>query len=75
MRILAAEALNNCNTGSAIQALAISSLEDESQEVRLNSLDYLSDGNHPDVVAFFIQKLHDKDNKIVNNAAVAPEPA
>ena len=71
VRILAAEALNNCNTGSAIKAIATSVLEDESQEVRLNSLDYLSDGNHPDVVAFFIEKLHDKDNKIVNNAAVA----
>src|SRR6185312_14066249 len=41
VRILAAEALNNCNTSSAIQALAVSALEDQSQEVRLNSLDYL----------------------------------
>ncbi len=71
VRILAAEALNNCGTSAAIQMLATSSLEDESEEVRLSCLDYLNEGKHPEMLGYFLQKLHDKDNKIVNHAAVA----
>jgi hypothetical protein len=71
VRILAAEALNNCGTSGAVALLSAASLEDESQEVRLSCLDYLTDGKHPETLGYFILKLHDKDNKIVNHAAVA----
>ncbi len=68
VRVLLVEAL--ARSGMASQILAMRSLEDPSQEVRMTCLDFLDDAPHPEVVALFIQKLRDKDNTIVNRAAV-----
>lgn len=70
VRILAAEALANIGTGSAISALAHRSLEDASDEVRLSCIDLIDNVPRPEVVQFFIQRLHDADNKVVNRAAI-----
>ena len=67
VRILMVEALYK--TG-ALRVLAERSLDDPSEEVRLTCLDDLDDAPHPELVAFYIQKLRDKDNVIVNRAAV-----
>ena len=71
VRVLWVEALANIASPASLQLLAILSLEDANSEVRMSSLDHLDDSPRPDVVAFYIQKLRDKDNAIVNHAAVA----
>ncbi len=70
-RILYIEALANLDTPEAVKALAACSLEDPVEEVRLTCLDYLSKNRHPDVVAYFVARLRDKDNHVVNLAALA----
>ena len=69
-RTLFAEALANIAAPEAIEVLATRSIEDPIEEVRLSCLDYLKDKNLPDVVAFYVGKLRDKDNRTVNRAAV-----
>jgi hypothetical protein len=70
VRILVVEALARSGAGGAWSTLAEVSLRDPSQEVRLTALDYLDDQPRPDVVALYIQRLRDKDNTMVNRAAV-----
>jgi hypothetical protein len=67
VRILLVEALAR---NGAYSILADRSLQDPSLEVRLTCLDFLDDAQHPAIVAMYIQKLRDKDNAIVNRAAV-----
>jgi hypothetical protein len=71
VRTLAIEALSKIGTPQAQQVLAQRALEDTSNEVRLTCLDYLVKSPRPEIVNFFIQKLRDKDNVIVNRAGVA----
>jgi len=65
------EALARINTPDAVKALAICAIEDDDEEVRLLCLDHLKKEKRPEVVAYFIRMLGDKDNVIVNRAAVA----
>lgn len=69
-RTLYVEALANIGTPEAIKALAACSLEDPIEEVRLTCLDYLEKKKRPEVVAYYAGKLRDKDNRVVNLAAV-----
>jgi hypothetical protein len=70
VRLLMVGALANIGSPAAVQLLASLSLDDASDDVRLTCIDHLDDVPRPEVVAFFIQKLHDKDNAVVNRAAI-----
>jgi len=64
------EVLANLGTPAAIEALAVCSLEDPVEELRLTCLDYLKKGKRPEVVAFYVGRLGSKDNRMVNRAAL-----
>jgi hypothetical protein len=66
------EALARIGNGDALEALAVRSIEDPVEEVRLTCLDHLKKEKHPEVVAYYVGKLkNQKDNRVVNLAAVA----
>ncbi len=69
-RLLYIEALAKIGTAEAAKTLATCSLEDPVEEVRLTCLDHLQQERNPDVVAYYVGKLRDKDNRVVNLAAV-----
>ena len=68
--ILYIEVLAGIGTPAAVKALAACSLEDPVEEVRLTCLDHLQKQPHPEVVAYFVGKLRDQNNRTVNLAAV-----
>ncbi len=68
-RILFIQALARINTPAAMKALAVCSMEDSVEEVRLTCLDYLKKEKRPDIVAYYVGQLKSKDNKMVNRAA------
>ncbi|HEX3656447.1 MAG TPA: HEAT repeat domain-containing protein [Pirellulales bacterium] len=70
VRVLMVNALANIGSPAAVQLLAGLSLDDTNDEVRQTCIDHLDNSPSPEVVAFYIQKLHDKDNNIVNRAAI-----
>lgn len=70
-RIMYVEALGNIGTPEAVQVLAVCSIKDEIEEVRLTCLDYLEKKNSPEVVAYYVGELRSKDNQVVNLAAFA----
>lgn len=70
VRKLYIEALATIGTSTAMDVLAERSLGDPDAELRLVCLDFLDDEPRPPVVEFYVQKLRDKDNAIVNRAAV-----
>jgi hypothetical protein len=69
-RLLFVEALSKIDTTETARALAIAAIYDDVEEVRLNCLDYLQTKPRPEVVAYFAGKLKDKDNLVVNLAAL-----
>ena len=69
-RVMYVEVLANIGTPEAVKALATCSMEDPDEEVRLTCLDFLQKAKHPDVVTFYVGKLEDKNNAVVNLAAV-----
>lgn len=70
LRIRYIEALARVGTPAASRVLAEFSLHDNSEEVRLTSLDYLDDNPPPEAVDFFIKRLKNSNNKVVNRAAL-----
>jgi hypothetical protein len=64
------EALARIGTGAAWQVLCEVSLRDENEEVRLTCLDYLDDKPSAPVVSYYIKHLKDKQNPVVNRAAL-----
>jgi hypothetical protein len=71
VRLLMIGALAKIDTPDAAKALAIASLFDPVEEVRLTCLDHLQTKKRPEVVAYYIGKLRDKDNGVVNLAGFA----
>jgi hypothetical protein len=71
IRLIYVEALAKINTPEAARALAIASIEDPVDEVRLTCLDRLQTEKRPDVVAYYVSKLRAKDNPTVNMAGIA----
>ncbi len=69
-RLLFVEALSKIDTPEAARALAIAAIYDEVEEVRLSCLDNLQTKPRPEVVAYFVGKLREKDNVVVNLAAL-----
>ncbi|MBN2024540.1 MAG: HEAT repeat domain-containing protein [Pirellulales bacterium] len=68
---LYAAALARIGSHDAVEALAISAIEDPDEEVRLTCLDHLKKARHPRVIEYFCGRLRDKNNVIVNRAARA----
>jgi hypothetical protein len=69
-RLLFIEALSKIDTFEAAMSLALAAIYDVDEEVRASCLDNLQTKPRPEVVAYFVGKLKDKDNVIVNLAAI-----
>jgi len=70
LRTLYIAALGNIDDVDAARALAIAAIADPEEELRQTCLDYLEGKKRPEVVAYFVGKLKDKDNVVVNRAAL-----
>ena len=70
LRALYIEILAKIGSPAAIEALATCSMEDPVEEVRLTCLDFLKKEKRPAVVAYYVAKLKNKDNRLVRRAAV-----
>jgi len=70
-RLIYIDALAKINTLEAARGLAIASIEDSDEEVRLTCLDRLQSEKRPEIVAYYVGKLRDKDNPVINLAGVA----
>lgn len=71
VRKLYVAALAKIDTSVSNRALAITAINDDVEEVRLTCLDHLEKERRPDVVTYFVVKLKDKNNRVVNLAAYA----
>ena len=60
VRLLFIEALAKIDTPEAAMALAIASIYDAVEEVRLTCLDHLQTKKRPEVIAYYVGKLKDK---------------
>ena len=69
-RQLYVEALARVGTPDAVMALAKTSIADPVADVRLTCLDHIEQVKRPDVTAYYVGKLRDKNNDVVNLAAV-----
>ena len=70
-RTLFVAALGRIDAPEAGRAMAIASVYDSSEEVRLTCLDQLQTKKRPEVISYYVGKLRDKNNEIVNLAAAA----
>ena len=71
VRLLVVETLSRLDTSEAAKALAEASLFDHNDEVRETCLDHLQTKKRPEVTSYYVAKLKDKENRIVNLAGVA----
>ena len=71
MRAIYIEALGRIGNGEAAKRLAECAIDDPVQETRLSCLDELQKKKNPEVVTYFMNCLRDRDNAIINRAAVA----
>ena len=72
-RMLFIEALARIGTPDAVEVLAVDSLADPVPEVRLTCLDYLKRMKDRGAADYFIDALANRDNVLVNRAAIALE--
>jgi hypothetical protein len=70
-RLLYVTSLGKINAPEAGRTMAIASIYDGDEEIRTTCLDRLEEMRQPDVTSYFVGKLRDKNNAIVNLAAVA----
>jgi hypothetical protein len=72
VRLLFVETLAKIDVREAAGALAIASLYDEIEDVRLTCLDHLQTKKRPEVVSYYVGKLTPKknSNEIINRAGV-----
>ena len=70
-RLLYVEALGNIGTQAAQMALARAAMEDRSSEVRMAAIEELAAYRNPSVVSHFVGYLEDKENHMVQRAALA----
>ncbi len=71
IRNLFAATLAKIDTPEAARALAEAAIYDPDPDVRQTCLDHLQTKKRPDVVAYFVARLRDKDNAVVNLAGAA----
>lgn len=70
-RILYVDTLSKLGGAEAVQAIAISAMEDPEEEVRLTCLDTLRKKPQPEAIGYFVGQLRSKSNVNVNRAGVA----
>jgi hypothetical protein len=73
VRMLLIEALAKIDTTEAARAMAIASIVDPVEEVRLSCLDHLQTKRRPEVISYYVGKLSEKKstNEVVNLAGLA----
>lgn len=71
VRHLYVDALAQINSDAAREYLMSYSVLDHNEEVRLTCLDYVLKSKGPDTVKFYVARLRDPDNQIVNRAGSA----
>lgn len=71
VRLLLTGVLGQIGTPEAARALAILAIEDPVEEVRLHALEALSPLKSGEIVNYFVGRLRDKNNVIVNRAGDA----
>jgi len=69
-RLLFVEALARIASPEAVRSLAEAAVFDPVEDIRLCCLDHLQKKRRPEVTSYFVGKLRDKDNQVVNLAAV-----
>ncbi len=69
VRKLYIQILGRIGSPAALQVLAIASMEDVSEDIRLSCLEHLAKDPQPSVIDFYVQRLRHKDNIVVNRAA------
>jgi len=65
------EALARIDAPAAWRILCEKSLVDSMEEVRLTCLDYITSRPSPGFTDYFVSRLHDKENAVVNRAGLA----
>jgi len=71
VRLLYVEVLSKIDAPAAAHDLAVASMEDSADEVRLSCLEALAKMKHEEIVRYYILRLRDKNNEKVNRAGVA----
>ena len=71
MRTLYVDILSKIPGPESEATLAYTAMEDSDEEIRLNCLDILAKTKSPETVAYFVHRLGDKNNAMVNRAGVA----
>jgi len=69
VRIVMAQALAGLARNDVLLFLAERAIEDPVEEVRMACLDLLKKAKNPEVVAYFVDRLKDRDNAAINRAA------
>jgi hypothetical protein len=64
------DALARIGTSEAMGRVAARSVEDPAEEVRMVALEYMKKSKTPDMISYLAGQLHNKDNVLVNRAAV-----
>ncbi|MEA1952593.1 MAG: hypothetical protein U9N87_14530 [Planctomycetota bacterium] len=70
-RLLYIEALARIGSPAAVKTLAMHALENADEETRLSCLDYLKKRKDPAVTKYFVARLNNKNNPMINRAAFA----
>jgi len=70
-RILFVDALARIGTSEAAMLLAEAVVEDDAEEVKQACIDHLQKTIRPEVTSYFIRKLKDRNNAVVNIAGAA----
>ena len=65
------EALAQIDVPAGWRVICERALKDTDEEVRLTCLDYLTERPSPGFTDYFVGRLHDKENHIINRAAMA----
>ncbi len=71
VRLLLVQAISRIDSPEAKRAMAVLAVEDPVEEIRLACLKSLADSKFPESVPYFIGRLRDRNNVIVNRAAAA----
>ncbi len=71
VRLMYVEALGRINAPAGLEVLVATSLADQDEEIRLAALDQVVAHDYKPAVARYVKALHDKDNVIINRAALA----
>jgi hypothetical protein len=71
LRKMYVEALARIDAPAAWRALCERSISDPTEEVRLTCLDYITERPMPSFTDYFVSRLTDKENVVVNRAALA----